>query len=197
MIAALNRFTSRLADRCRPFYQLLKKWKGFQWMEECDVAFRGLKSYLASPPILSRLKSEEDLFLYSAVSNHAVSSVLIRQHERIQRPILLPQQNPSRCEDPSLLRRSNSMGRIAKLETKLGTFDIHYKPRNSIKGPVLADFVAEFTPSSRASLMICQVTVRRWKVYMDGASNTRGSGVGVVLVSLEGIKVKKSLRLGF
>ena len=30
MIAAQNRFVSRSADRYRPFFQLLKKWKGFQ-----------------------------------------------------------------------------------------------------------------------------------------------------------------------
>ena len=30
MLAALNRFISRFADRYRPFYQLLKKLKGFQ-----------------------------------------------------------------------------------------------------------------------------------------------------------------------
>ena len=29
MLAALNRFVSKSVDRCRPFYQLLKKWKGF------------------------------------------------------------------------------------------------------------------------------------------------------------------------
>ena len=29
MLAALNRFISKFANRCRPFYQLLKKWKGF------------------------------------------------------------------------------------------------------------------------------------------------------------------------
>ena len=29
MLAALNRFISKFVDRCRPFYQLLKKWKGF------------------------------------------------------------------------------------------------------------------------------------------------------------------------
>ena len=62
---------------------------------------------------------------------------------------------------------------------------------------MLADFVAEFTPSSGASLMICQVIVRGWKVYMDGTSNARGSRVEVVMVSLEGIRVEKSLRLGF
>ena len=39
MIAALNRFISRLADRCRPFYLLINKWKGFEWFEDCTAAF--------------------------------------------------------------------------------------------------------------------------------------------------------------
>ena len=30
MIAALNRFISRSADKCRPFYLLINKWKGFE-----------------------------------------------------------------------------------------------------------------------------------------------------------------------
>ena len=36
-----------------------------------------------------------------------------------------------------------------------------------------------------------------WEVYVDGAANQRGSGVGLVLVSLEKITIEKSLRLGF
>ena len=39
MVAALNRFISRLVDRCRPFFLLMKKWKGFEWTEECVLAF--------------------------------------------------------------------------------------------------------------------------------------------------------------
>ena len=39
MIAALNRLISRSADRCRPFYLLINKWKGFEWSEDCAVAF--------------------------------------------------------------------------------------------------------------------------------------------------------------
>ena len=31
MIAALNRFISRSAGRCRPFFLLMNKWKGFKW----------------------------------------------------------------------------------------------------------------------------------------------------------------------
>ena len=33
-----------------------------------------------------------------------------------------------------------------------------------------------------------------WKVYVDGAANQRGSGVGLVLVSPEQITIEKSLR---
>ena len=36
-----------------------------------------------------------------------------------------------------------------------------------------------------------------WKVYVDGAANQRGLGVGLVPVSLEKITIEKSLRLGF
>ena len=34
-------------------------------------------------------------------------------------------------------------------------------------------------------------------MFMDGMSNARGSGVGIVLISLKGVKLEKSLRLGF
>ena len=47
MIAALNRFNSRSADRCRPFFQLLNKWKGFEWTKECVLTFQQLKEYLS------------------------------------------------------------------------------------------------------------------------------------------------------
>lgn len=56
-------------------------------MEECDSSFKDLKSYLASLPILTKLDLGEDLYMYLAVFDHVVSSVLIRQHEGIQRPM--------------------------------------------------------------------------------------------------------------
>ena len=62
---------------------------------------------------------------------------------------------------------------------------------------MLADFVAEFTLVPKAPLGICQVTIKKWSVYVDGASNARGSGIGVVLISPEGLQLEKSLRLDF
>ena len=77
MIAALNRFISRLADRCRPFYLMINKWKGFEWFEDCTAAFQQLKEYLSQPPIMSSLMADEVLYAYIAVAPHAVSLVLI------------------------------------------------------------------------------------------------------------------------
>ena len=47
MTAALNRFISKSADRCKLFFLLLHKWKGFEWTEECALAFQQLKEYLS------------------------------------------------------------------------------------------------------------------------------------------------------
>ena len=37
----------------------------------------------------------------------------------------------------------------------------------------------------------------QWKVYVNGAANQKGSGVGLVLISPEKLVMEKSLRLGF
>lgn len=36
-----------------------------------------------------------------------------------------------------------------------------------------------------------------WQVYVDGASDCQRIGVGIILISLEGIRMEKSFRLGF
>ena len=87
MTAALNRFISRLADRCRPFFLLINKWKGFEWTEECALAFQQLKEYLSHPPIISSLEIGEVLFAYIAVAPHVVSLILIWVDSGIQQPV--------------------------------------------------------------------------------------------------------------
>ena len=87
MIAALNCFISQSADRCRPFFLLLNKWKGFEWTKECTLAFQQLKNYLFQPLIMSSPKADEVLFAYIAVAPHAVSLVLIRMDNGIQGPV--------------------------------------------------------------------------------------------------------------
>ena len=87
MATALNRFISRSANRCKPFFLLINKWKGFEWTEECATAFQQLKNYLAWPPIMSSPEPDEVLFAYIIVAPYAVSLVLIRVDYGVQRPV--------------------------------------------------------------------------------------------------------------
>ena len=109
----------------------------------------------------------------------------------------------------SVLRSADYTGRVAKWGTILGAFDIKYMPRTSIKGQVLADLVAEFAEYPEEVEMGIETLGERlvgvgsvqdlppWELYVDGAANQRGSGVGLVMVSPEKITIKKSLRLNF
>ncbi|KAI5332695.1 hypothetical protein L3X38_022824 [Prunus dulcis] len=85
--AALNRFLSKSTDKCRPFFKALKKGQKDKWDEECEVAFQSLKTYLTSPPLLSKPVPGEDLFVYLAVSDSAISSALIREELGAQHPV--------------------------------------------------------------------------------------------------------------
>ena len=54
-------------------------------MEECILAFQQLKEYLSRLPIMSSPRTNEVLFSYIAVVPHAVSLVLIRVNNGVQR----------------------------------------------------------------------------------------------------------------
>ena len=85
----------------------------------------------------------------------------------------------------------------------LGAFDIKYMPRSSVKGQVLADLVAKFAEPSVETITekedmdgksvgtISAQEISRWEVYVDGVANQRGSGIGLVLISPEGIPIEK------
>ncbi|XP_075675060.1 uncharacterized protein LOC142644302 [Castanea sativa] len=223
MAAALNRFISRSADMCRPFYQLLHKWKDFRWTEECALAFEDLKQYLSNPPILSRPEKEEVLYAYLAVTDYAVSLVLVRNADGIQMPVyyavlaivhamrkllhyfqahlvVVLTQLPLQA----LLRESDYTGQVAKWGIRLGAYDVKYMPWTATKGQVLADFVAEFIEENLRKeeailtvMFALPTSAPLWEVYTDGASNGIGVGVGMVLITPERLIMEKSLRLGF
>ena len=87
MTAALNQFISGSADRCRPFFLFMNKWKGFEWTEECSLAFQQLKEYLSQLPIMSSPSTDKVLFSYIVVAPHTMSLVLIRVDNGVQRPV--------------------------------------------------------------------------------------------------------------
>ena len=82
-------------------------------------------------------------------------------------------------------------------------------PRTSVKGQILADLMAKFvepalkemsTTHNMDGKLVSKISLQEppiWKVYVDEAANQRGSGVGLVLISLEKLTIEKSLKLGF
>ena len=84
-VAALNRFVSRATEKCLPFFRTLKK--SLEWNTKCQQAFEELKSYLSASPLLSPSQPGEELFLYLAVYLAIVSAALIREEEKVQKPV--------------------------------------------------------------------------------------------------------------
>ena len=82
-VTALNRFVSKATDKCLPFFRVLRK--AFAWTDDCQRAFEDLKAYLTTAPLLSPSVLGEELYLYLAVTPHAVSSTLIREEGRVQK----------------------------------------------------------------------------------------------------------------
>ena len=78
---------------------------------------------------------------------------------------------------------------------ELSEFDIRYQPRNAIKAQTLANFIAEFTRSYDDS---CGMEdSKKWVVHVNGSSTQNAGGIGVVLQSPEGDRLKHKVRLQY
>ncbi|KAM6563003.1 hypothetical protein CsatB_023001 [Cannabis sativa] len=86
-ISALGIFFSKSTDKCVLFFNILRGNKQFEWTEECKKAFQELKAQLTKPYVLSKPLDREELGIYMAVTEHAISVVLIREENNIQHPV--------------------------------------------------------------------------------------------------------------
>ena len=69
-------------------------------------------------------------------------------------------------------------------------FGIKFEPRGQMRAQCLTDFVVELTTTTKAKSL-------QWKLYIDGASNEKGSGAGVILESPVEVILKKSMQFKF
>ncbi|XP_073046127.1 uncharacterized protein [Primulina eburnea] len=221
-IAALSRFISRYAHRSYPFIQVLRKAQKFGWDDKCEQAFQDLKKHLVELHILAKPEPSEKLWIYLSATEFAVSSVLVREERADQKPIYYVSHAlrgahlkysevekiamallmTARKLRPYFLSHSivvliNSplerkmthaevSGRMVKWTVELGEYDIEYKPRVAIKAQALTDFLIEMIQSREEEV---------WRVFVDGASNLSGCGVGVVLIAPSGEKINLALRI--
>ncbi|KAL0463032.1 UNVERIFIED_CONTAM: hypothetical protein Slati_0190800 [Sesamum latifolium] len=70
-----------------PFFKALRKSKKFVWDEKCQQAIHDMRTYLEELPLLTKPTPGELLYLYLAVSQQTISSVLIKEEEGHQKPI--------------------------------------------------------------------------------------------------------------
>ncbi|KAL0458541.1 UNVERIFIED_CONTAM: hypothetical protein Slati_0481300 [Sesamum latifolium] len=113
-IAALNRFISRSSDNGLPFFKVLKKVDGFSWTEQCQAAIEDLKQYLASPPLLTKPRPGETLFLYSPISEGAKVKAYFQSH-----PVVVLTNHPLK----KILADPNISGRMVKWSIELSEHD--------------------------------------------------------------------------
>ncbi|XP_021991948.1 uncharacterized protein LOC110888747 [Helianthus annuus] len=102
-----------------------------------------------------------------------------------------------------ILSKAEISGRLAKWAIELGAHTLVYKPRPAIKGQVLADIAAK-VPANRIQECEDEQTPTHppsssdiWALYIDGASNEDGAGIGLRLVSPDSQELTYAIRLDF
>ncbi|GJX31842.1 reverse transcriptase domain-containing protein [Tanacetum coccineum] len=86
---------------------------------------------------------------------------------------------------------------------KLGEHKIEFRGKNSVKGQILADFLAETPPMGDREVKDEEAKRKEpelenaWKLFTDGTSNSDGSGESLILVSPEGKEYTYALRFKF
>nr|GEV15406.1 reverse transcriptase domain-containing protein [Tanacetum cinerariifolium] len=189
-LAVLNSFLSRSAEKSLPFFETLKditkeNKHNYRWTEKAKNAFQELKKMVLDLPDLTTPLPKETLFVYLAESKEAVSVVLLvmalalrHMSRRLRRyfeahPITVITDQAIK----QILNNADTSGRLAQYFVELAAYNITYESCSAIKGQILADFINE--------------------VPVDGASSAKGSGAGVVLISLTKTKYTYALRLSF
>ncbi|GJX85692.1 reverse transcriptase domain-containing protein [Tanacetum coccineum] len=98
-----------------------------------------------------------------------------------------------------ILSRPEVAGRLQKWSIELGEYAIHYKPRVSVKGQILANFVVERPEedSSDTPIEEGEELPEPWILFTDGSSCTDGSRAGLILTNPKGMEFTYALRFRF
>ncbi|XP_057444551.1 uncharacterized protein LOC130736779 [Lotus japonicus] len=174
-MAALARFLPMAGDKAAPFFTCLKKNSTFQWTEACEKAFTKLKESLATLPVLSKPTPGVPLTLYLAVTDRAVSTVLLQEEGKKHKVIYFVRHTLQGAEL-----------RYQKIEKAA-----LYEPRGQVTIQSLIDFVAELTPTEG------EKTQGEWVLSVDGSSNDTESGAGITIESPDKMVIEQSLKFEF
>ncbi|XP_057432303.1 uncharacterized protein LOC130725061 [Lotus japonicus] len=137
-MAALARFLPMAGDKATPFFTCLKKNSKFQWTEACEQAFTKLKESLATLPVLSKPTPVVPLTLYLAVTDRAVSTVLLQEEGKKQKV-----KGEYQVKDPQL---SKYLEVVHRLMMEIEKIRIEHVPRSQNER---ADVLAKLASTGR------------------------------------------------
>nr|GEY14575.1 reverse transcriptase domain-containing protein [Tanacetum cinerariifolium] len=91
----------------------------------------------------------------------------------------------------------DAAGRLQKWSIMLGEHNITYRPRTSIKGKILADFLNETPSNDPQGTSVAEAQEEPWTLFTDGSSCVDGSGAGLILTNPDEIEFTYALRFQF
>ncbi|GKD44866.1 reverse transcriptase domain-containing protein, partial [Tanacetum coccineum] len=88
---------------------------------------------------------------------------------------------------------------MQKQSIELGEYDIQYRPRTSVKGQILADFIIECLEED---FLVTTTEVEEeppelWTLFTDGSSCVDGSGAGLIRTNPKGTEFTYAPRFRF
>ena len=105
------------------------------------------------------------------------------------------------------LKKSALTERLVRWQSFLSQFDITYVTQKAIKGYAIMEHLAHLPHSvldeiNSKFLDEDLMTIQDphdlvWSLYFDGAMNMKGRGIGVVLLSPEGVAIPRACQLAF
>ncbi|GAA0176514.1 hypothetical protein LIER_29491 [Lithospermum erythrorhizon] len=99
-----------------------------------------------------------------------------------------------------ILSNPAQTGRLAKWAIELSEFEINFIPITGIKAQALSDFVMECTarnPPENPESVSIPPERPMWTLYVDGASNPKGAGAGILIQGPEESCFEYALRFQF
>ncbi|XP_071694596.1 uncharacterized protein [Rutidosis leptorrhynchoides] len=171
----------------------VKEQKSFVWSSKAETAFQEMKKLLKTLPTLIAPVDGEILYLYISVANEAFGSALIAERNKIQKPVLRryfqghPVHVLTNLPIKQVLTKPEISGRLAFWAVELGAYQISYLPRRTVKGQVMADYLAEMSGelevvNERTSLK--PVLGETWDLFTDGASCVESAEYEALLAGL-------------
>nr|GEX36700.1 reverse transcriptase domain-containing protein [Tanacetum cinerariifolium] len=154
--------------------------------------------------MLTASKEKEELVIYPVAAKEAVSAVLMTERDGKQMPIYFvslafqgPKINYTLIEKLILAMMLSSPEVAGRFEIE--EHDIHYRPRTSVKGQILADFIVDrskddlpYTPiKDKEELLVS------WILFIDESSCIDGSGAGLIITNPKGMEFIYALRFRF